>query len=160
MRSEVTRIRSVYEGTRSLPFHMIIECFLPVSKSFFIWIENVLNRSFWNGQDRIPSKWDYFLWRSLEKQLRMNSLNWWTDSTHILRRSLNCWTVPPLFNVNFDSKRAASEHDTLKLIPKMAEPSMGCILGSLSLKNKKEFRKRFVLRTIGAHHWIELIELH
>jgi hypothetical protein len=127
---------SVYEGTRSLPFHTVMEWFSLGSKSFFIWIESFLNRSFWNGQDRIPSKWDYFLWRSLEKHVRMDSLNWWTHSRrsktilrkkeYILRRSLNCWTLPSGFNDNFDSKLTASEHDTLKLVLKMAEPSMSC----------------------------------
>jgi hypothetical protein len=113
------------------------------SEPFFIWIENVLNRSFWNGQNRIPSKWDYFLWRSLKKHLRMDSLNWWTYSRHILQRSLNCWTLPPGFSVNFDSKLTVSEHDTLKLIPKMAEPSMGCTSGSFGLKKKKKKKRNF-----------------
>ena len=79
------------KGTHSLPFHTITECFLldwkivlrlnrKRSGPFHKQIEWVCVRSFWNGQKRIPSKLDYFLWRSLEKHLGMDSLNWRTRS--------------------------------------------------------------------------------
>ena len=95
------------KGTHSLPFHTITECFLLGSKTvlhldrkrsepFHKLIEWVSVRSFWNGQKRIPSKWDRVLWRSLEKHLRMDSLNWWTHSrqSNIILRKKRMYSSP------------------------------------------------------------------
>ena len=95
------------KGTHSLPFHTITECFLLDSK-IVLWlnrkrsgpfhkqIEWVSVRSFWNGQKRIPLKWDCFLWRSLEKHLRMDSLNQWTHSrqSNIILRKKRMYSSP------------------------------------------------------------------
>jgi len=151
--------------TKMNAFFAVPHCYGMVSSGFKIVLD--LNRNlfekvlFWNGQNRIPSKWDRFLSHSLEKLLRMDSSNWRTHSKQsniilrkkrrILRRSLNFWALSYGFNRNFNSKLTALQHDTLKLVPKMAEPSISCTPQLTILISKKNISKIVWATNNGEH---------
>ena len=79
-----SRFKIILDHSRkhSKPFHQLLEC--------------LLCRSFWNGKDGIPPKWDRFLSRSIEECPRTSSSNWETCSSrsNIIHRNRKTCSLP------------------------------------------------------------------